>query len=235
MDTKAKILNIDDDPDFNALLKVVLKKNGFHSITTETPNDFAEALKVEKPDLCLIDINLDIASGAGFTMLQAVRNTFGLEIPLIILSRRSSREDIGKALELGANDFVSKPLDDTFLIQKINQYLRNPELKPLTYSKVSERDWPCEVTIDLGIQAINEFGVTLSSEHFLSKGSYIELKGSLVKEIINKDTPLKLTVNNSWIDEETKRYQAFCEFNYEDLQMMSTIRSYLLKNSASQS
>jgi len=227
---KAKILSLDDDADFNSLLKLVLKRNGFESITTQTPNEFAAALKTQDPDLCLIDVNLDVASGAGFSMLQAVRNTFGLEIPLIVLSRRSSREDIGKALELGANDFVSKPLDDVFLIQKINQYLRNPELKPLTYSKVSERDWPCEVTIDLAVQAVNEFGVTLTSDHFLSKGSYIELRGPLIQEIIKRDSPLKLSVNNSWIDEETKCYIAFCEFNYEDLQMMSTIRAYLLRS-----
>lgn len=225
------IVNLDDDPDFNNILKVILKKEGFQLFSATQPEQFAKLVKAVDPALCLVDVNLDIGQGAGFTFLQAMRNTLGLELPIFIVSRRTSREDISRALELGANDFIPKPIDDVYLIQKINHYLNREEAKPMPYFKVSEKDWPCEFTYGLEINEISEFGITLKSGHFLTKGTYLELTGDFIKELTGEEGPLKSTISQSWINEDTGFYQSFVEFDARNEALLSSVRSYILKNS----
>lgn len=224
------IINIDDDPDFNAILKMVLKREGYQLFSATTPEKFAQLIKELDPALCMIDLNLDIGQGAGFTFLQAIRNKMGLELPVFIVSRRSSREDISRALELGANDFIPKPIDDTFVIQKINQYLKKEEIKPLPYFKISEKDWECELSFNIEIAEVSEFGLTLTCPHFLSKGTYLELNGNFLKELTGSEKALKCTINNSWINEETGLYMSFSEFDANSESLLSNVRSYILAN-----
>ncbi len=120
--TNNTIINLDDDPDFNNLLKVVLKRAGYQLFSATKPDDFAKLVKALDPALVMIDVNLDLGQGAGFTFLEALRNKLGLDLPVLVCSRRTSRADISRAMELGANDFISKPLDDTYLLQKLNIY-----------------------------------------------------------------------------------------------------------------
>jgi len=229
--TNQTILNLDDDPDFNNILRVILKKEGFKLKSATTPEEFAKLINKEPPLLCLVDINLDVAMGAGYQMIQAMRNRLGFELPILVISRRASQEDIGRALELGANDFIPKPIDDTYLIQKINQYLPRENFKPLPYFKVSQKDWPCEVSFNLEIYSLSEFGITFTSNHFLSKGTYLQVDGEFVRDLTGEQRPLKLSIHNSWIDEKSHRFMAFSEFNGEDIQLLSSVRAFIIKNS----
>ncbi len=224
------ILSLDDDVDFNNLLKLVLKKNGFKVSTTKTVEEFIAHLKKIKPSLCLIDINLEQGPGAGYSLLQAMRKKFDLTIPIIILSRRKDDEDIVKALELGASDYVTKPLDDDFLLNKINHYLKHENITPLPFYKVSESDSPCNISWENEIRSINEFGITLQGPHFVAKGAILKLSGQLAEEISGRKKPIKVYVNHSWIDETNHLYQAYCEYDYEDEDLLNHIRSYLLNH-----
>lgn len=222
------ILNLDDDPDFNNILRHVLKNEGYKLVSTKTPEEFAKKIKEKMPALCIIDINLDIGQGAGLTLVQAMRNRYGSAMPIFILSRRSDRETISRALELGADDFVPKPLDDTLLIQKINLYLKQEHISPLPYFKVSEKDWPLEFSYQLSIAEVSEFGLTLKSKHFLSKGTYVLLSGEFIQKLCRHFKPLKMTVNKSWMEENSNEYRAFCEFNPDDEELKSAVRSFIL-------
>lgn len=98
------VLTIDDNPDFNKIVKAILEKNNFKVITTTNAEKFLDNLKKISPDLCLIDLNLDKSMGEGFQLIKAIRNKKGFEIPLLVLSRRSSNDDISYALQVGATD-----------------------------------------------------------------------------------------------------------------------------------
>ena len=228
--TDPYILSLDDDVDFNKILTHVLKRQGIKVTTTESVEDFIAQLKAKKPVLCLLDINLEVGQGAGFTLLQAIRKKFDLTIPVIILSRRSDDQDIVRALELGANDYISKPIDDDFLINKINNYLKRENVKPLPFYKVSEKDAPCQISFKNQIRQLNEFGITLQSPNFLSKGTMIKIEGAEVEAIFGTSKPIKLTVHHSWIDEVNHLYQAYCEYDYENEAILQNIRNYLLEN-----
>ena len=226
--TDSPILTLDDDHDFNTLVKHIFKRHGIKVTTTETVEEFIAQLKETKPKLCLIDINLDRGFGAGFSLLQALRNKYGLSIPIIMLSRRKEDKDIIKALELGANDYIYKPIDDAFLLSKINHFLRHDQIQPLPYYKVSEKDSPCKLTWDSEIIGINEFGLTLRGSHFAAKGTRLYLDTRAHAEIFGDYEKIKLFVSKSWIDSQTHLYHSYCEYDYENEDLLAHIRSYLL-------
>lgn len=133
-------------------------------------------------------------------------------------------------MELGANDFIQKPKDDTYLLQKLAIYLKKKDFKPLPFFKISERDWPAKINFDLELNQVNEVGLTVASKHFLSKGTYLELTGPLISDITGSDSPLKGQISNSYIDEETHLYHGFLEFDVLDTSLLSNVRSYLLRS-----
>jgi DNA-binding response OmpR family regulator len=224
------ILSIDDDEDFNRILAHTVKKMGHEIITTTTPDEFTTQLKKLRPTLCLIDLNLDVALGAGFHLLQAIRTTQGYDLPLLILSKRKNQEDIAKALELGANDFVPKPLDDAFLEQKIKQYL-NPstEIKSLPFFVVSEKDQDSTIHFNLEVESLNEEGLTLKGGYFLGKNSHINISGAMVEKIFSIQK-VKLTVQKSWVNDDTHQFHSFCEFDFEDEEVMPKVRNFILNH-----
>ena len=228
-ETKPFILSIDDDPDFNNLLKVILKKSQLDILTTTTAEEFTKELKKKTPDLCLIDLNLDIAFGAGFPLIQAIRKIKGYDIPIIVISRRGTTEDITRALELGANDFLTKPLDEIILTQKIKYYTDSlEELKDLPLFLISEKDWNCSFNYEVTLYGISEFGITLSSPTFLAKGTPLIIESQLIQEITGIKGPIQFSVQENRMDEESKEYLSFCEFQFEDENVYSRIRGYLL-------
>jgi len=187
--SKFKILTIDDDPEFNNLIKLYLKKADAEVVTTERAEDFLAQLKIFSPDICLIDLNLDKAYGAGFQLIKAIRKNLGQEVVLFAFSKRSSRLDIDQALEFGANEYLLKPFDEVSFFLKLSQYIRldQEKIPTLKYFEVSSIVADCAVDIDLTICGISESTLTLKSPHRLSKGAFITLSGEVINEIFLKE------------------------------------------------
>ena len=114
-----KILTVDDDVSFNKLMAAYLKKLKFKYIITSTSEEFLTTLKEKPPHLCFVDLNMDNRSGVGFQLIQAVRNKLGPDLPIIVLSSRSSSEDIDKAFECGASDYLPKPISLEDIDEKV--------------------------------------------------------------------------------------------------------------------
>lgn len=227
--TKPIILTIDDDVDFNNLLKVVLKPLDVELVTSESAKDFTEKFKKLRPNLCIIDLNLDIALGAGYPLIQALRKTNGHDLPIIVLSRRSSKQDISLALEVGANDALSKPLDPPMLISKIKQHLGLEGKKnELTYYSISESKRECSIHFDLNISEISEFGLTLCSPHLVTKGTSIALNGPIIKEIFFLDE-LSIMINETSFSSGDSLFYAFCEFDSTREELSRLARQWILQ------
>src|SRR5581483_6217712 len=103
-------LVLDDDPDFLNLAIFVLRQLGIRTEITSTPNDFLDKFKNSKPDCCFIDLNLG-GLISGFALVQSIRSGFGKNLPVFVISSASDAQAIAHALEVGANDFIIKPLD----------------------------------------------------------------------------------------------------------------------------
>jgi len=115
---KTEILLVDDSTTNIALLTGILEEEGF---IIETAFDGKEALKVvmrSSPDLILLDLMMPKMDGYEF--LQAIKAIDGKkDIPIIVVSARTKPKEISRALELGALEFLPKPLDIQLFIDKI--------------------------------------------------------------------------------------------------------------------
>lgn len=116
------ILVVDDEPPIRKLLRVGLASQGY--AVSEAPNAKVaiELLQTERPDLILLDLGLP--GMTGLELLGKWRGD-GLDIPVVILSSRTDEAGIVSALELGADDYVTKPFGMNELVARIRVALRH--------------------------------------------------------------------------------------------------------------
>ena len=115
-----KILIVDDDENICELLRLYLEKDGFETVVA---NDGAQAVKMATqchPDLILLDIMLPGLDG--WQVCREIRKT--MDTPIIMLTAKSETFDKILGLELGADDYVSKPFDTKEVIARIKAVLR---------------------------------------------------------------------------------------------------------------
>jgi len=114
------ILVIDDEEQMQELLKITLETNEFVVRFASSAKEGLNAASTHPPDLILLDIGLPDESG--HVVLQKLREWYTR--PVIILSVQNSEEDIVKALNNGANDYLIKPFRTAELIARMNSALR---------------------------------------------------------------------------------------------------------------
>ena len=114
----AKILITEDDETIRTALSVILADNGFK---TEAAQGCAEALQLfDECDLCLLDLML--RDGSGLDILKEIRRKSSM--PVMIISCMDDSSDISRGLDLGADDYVTKPFSGQVIVSRINALLR---------------------------------------------------------------------------------------------------------------
>lgn len=114
-----KILIVDDEPAIVDLINLNLQLEGFDSISCSNGFDAIKIANSQNPDLILLDIMMP--SMDGFQVCKSLQN---LNIPIILLTARNSIKDKLYGLELGADDYITKPFDSRELIARIKTVLR---------------------------------------------------------------------------------------------------------------
>lgn len=118
---KAEILIIDDEPQIRKLLEITLQSNGFLFKSAATAKEGLIMASNHPPELILLDLGLPDENG--HVVLQKLRQWYTK--PVIILSVQKNEEDIIKALDNGANDYLSKPFRTGELLARIRSALRD--------------------------------------------------------------------------------------------------------------
>jgi len=119
-----KILLVEDDRFLRELMSQKLIKMGYDLIAAVDGEEGVEKAKSEKPEIILLDIMLPGIDGFG-VLAQVKADPSTADIPVIILSNLGQREDIDRALKLGATDFLVKAhFTPQEIIDKIEQYLK---------------------------------------------------------------------------------------------------------------
>lgn len=144
----AKILIVEDEPQINRLIELVLLSDGFYNI--KKAFDGAEALKIvksDKPDLILLDVMLP--SIDGFSLCKKIKEDEYLKnIQVIMLTAKKMEEDILEGFEAGAIDYISKPFSNKILLARIKAHLNNTNFSVHTYENIKIDDIKKVVTID---------------------------------------------------------------------------------------
>ena len=115
-----KILIVDDDENICELLRLYLQKDGFDTVVAHDGQTALKLANSENPDLILLDIMLPGLDG--WQVCREIRKTS--ETPIIMLTAKSETFDKILGLELGADDYVSKPFDTKEVVARIKAVLR---------------------------------------------------------------------------------------------------------------
>lgn len=118
-----KILVVEDDYDLIEMLRFALTRVGYEVAQTSNPAEALRLLREAEPDLAVLDVNL--GPWSGFDLLQDLRRVS--QIPVIMLTGRHAEEDKVRGLELGADDYVTKPFSYRELIARIQANIRRHE------------------------------------------------------------------------------------------------------------
>lgn len=119
--SKIKILIVEDDPGISKFLKTNLTANNYQVILTDTGKSALEMIASHCPDCILLDLGLPDVDGN--QIIKSVRTW--AKIPIIVISARSTEDDKAYALDLGADDYLTKPFGTVELLARIRTALRH--------------------------------------------------------------------------------------------------------------
>jgi DNA-binding response OmpR family regulator len=131
-----KILIADDDRDLLELIGFALTQAGFLVLKAADGAAALRMFEAEAPDLLVLDINMPGATG--FQVCESVRARSS--VPVMMLTVRSEEEDLVKALELGADDYLTKPFSPRTLLARVRALLRRAGMEssaPLAAGRVA--------------------------------------------------------------------------------------------------
>ena len=117
------VLVVEDDNNISELLRLYLKKDGFEVLLAADGGEGIRLAKEKAPDLILLDIMLPVADG--WTVCREVRKSS--RVPIIMLTAKGETFDKISGLEMGADDYVTKPFEVKELMARIHAVLRRSE------------------------------------------------------------------------------------------------------------
>jgi DNA-binding response OmpR family regulator len=115
-----KVLIADDDPDLRELVAFALSQAGYLVVKAVDGPVAVRHFEQEAPDLVVLDVNMPGLSG--FQVCEAIRRKS--RVPVMMLTVRGEEEDLVRALELGADDYLTKPFSPRTLLARIKALLR---------------------------------------------------------------------------------------------------------------
>jgi two-component system phosphate regulon response regulator PhoB len=126
---KAKILAVDDEPDALELIEVNLKSAGYEVLLAADGREALQKARAAMPDLILLDIMLPEMDG--LEVCKALRRDAATSrLPIIMLTARAAEIDRVLGLELGADDYITKPFSPRELILRVKNVLRRAAAEP---------------------------------------------------------------------------------------------------------
>ncbi len=191
---KESILVVEDEEDIRELLKYNLEKEGYQVFVTATGEEAMRAVRDRSPDLVLLDLMLP-----GMDGLEVCRKLKGDSqaghLPIIMLTAKGEEADIVTGLELGADDYVTKPFSPRVLLARLRAVLRRrglqvpPETEPLKADELVIHPGRHEVLLEG--QPIPLTATEFRLLHLLvRKPGWVFTRSHIVREIHGDDYPV---------------------------------------------
>ncbi len=166
------ILVVDDDTDMLKLLNKVLTAAGFNVLLADNVADAKKILSAEAPHVVLSDLHMEPENG--FQFIQSIRSQKQFKaLPILVLSALNDFQSVKKAIALGVNDYVIKPLQAPMLLRKLRKALLN---KDFVRWDIPEGEEPVvEIVFDADVSAIGETGCYLKGPFKITSGKEIKI------------------------------------------------------------
>ena len=115
----AKVLIVDDDKNICELLRLYLEKDGYATVIANDGDEAVKAFNAQEPDIILLDVMLPKLDG--WQVCREIRKTS--QVPIIMLTAKGETFDKVFGLELGADDYITKPFDAKEVVARIKAVL----------------------------------------------------------------------------------------------------------------
>lgn len=115
------LLVVDDDPLIAGMLRLVLESEGYEVAHAEDGRAALTALDAEPPACMVLDMMMPFVDGYG--VLEALKEQGGAKTRIVMLTCCSAEEDVRKAFTLGADEYLTKPVDVDFLLNTVRELL----------------------------------------------------------------------------------------------------------------
>ena len=142
-----KILVVEDEANICSFVKTILEANDYQVLVASTCQQGLMMFSSHVPDLIILDLGLPDRDG--LDLIKAVRMTSAL--PILVLSARTTEDDKVTALDLGANDYVTKPFGTAELVARVRAALRTRRTASALHPAASSiwRTWSLIMTAEL--------------------------------------------------------------------------------------
>ncbi len=193
MAMKGKVFILEDDTSICGLIKVSLEMNGLEFKAFSTVQSFIAALHDEQPDVALLDIMLP--DGSGLDALRHIKSKYP-NVSCIMLSALSKEEDKVNGLNMGADDYISKPFSVLELTARVNARLRGKQQQTvLTVGDISlnTETFACEVNGEKITLNRKEFELL---KYFMVNAGKVLSREKLLTEVWGYDTGETRTLDN---------------------------------------
>ncbi|WP_166259188.1 response regulator [Marinobacter salicampi] len=177
---KPRILIIDDEPQIRHFLRISLKTEGYEVLEAERGETGLSLFAKHSPELVILDLGLPDMDGS--EVLAALRES--TSVPVIVLSVRDKELEKVKALDLGANDYVTKPFGVDELLARVRTQLRNQERKSGRQTEVPLVFDDGMLRIDLAMRkiSVNAEPVRLTPKEFAVLKALMLASGKIVTQ-----------------------------------------------------
>jgi len=151
--SQSRVYIADDVPANRALLETILRRGGLSQIESFADGgDLLDAIELKEPDLILLDLRMPIVDGLEVLRRLDVRRSDRGYLPILVLTAESSPEPRRTALDLGANDYVTKPFDASEVMLRVRNLLLTRSL----HQKLQDRNVDLSSQVDVAREDLAE-------------------------------------------------------------------------------
>ncbi len=187
---RERILLIEDEPDLAEVLQYNLEKEGFQVDLAPRGDTGLELVRREIPDLLLLDLMLPGIDGLEVTRLLK-RDPATAHLPIVMLTARSEEVDRIVGLELGADDYISKPFSPREVVLRVKAVLRRSQHDPEAGEAAAERLELGEIELDISGHQLRVQGkeVPLTATEFrllrllMERSGRVQTRGQLLSDV----------------------------------------------------
>lgn len=156
------VLIVDDQNSVLLTLQAILKKEGFTVISCTNSLDAFESIQREKFDVVITDAVMPMGT-SGFSLISTIRSQPSLnsKVPILMLTGKRDPADVEKAITVGANDYMIKPIDPDVLMQKVNKLIKGASQEEFIHASVQK---PATIPNKLTIATTSEIGLMFTSD-----------------------------------------------------------------------
>ncbi len=191
---KQEILAVEDEADILELIRYNLEKEGYHVRTATTGEQALEMARADPPDLLLLDLMLPGMGGLEVCALLR-KGPPGADLPVVMLTAKGEEADIVTGLELGADDYITKPFSPRVMIARVRSVLRRGGRRPAPEKGPIRR---AGLVIDGGRREVSVNGDALELtftefqmlEFLARRPGWVYTRGQIVEGVRGGDYPV---------------------------------------------